>query len=64
MKKPVHIGDEVLCAALRLAYDSRAATAVECGLIAGLIALAIVGALALIGSEIGNTMNTASNSVG
>ena len=64
MKKLVRVCDETLRTALRLPYDSRAATAVEHALIVGLIALAIVEVLMLIGSNIGNTVNTVGNSIG
>jgi len=39
------------------------ATAVEYALLAGLVALVLVAALTMIGSDIGNTFNTAANNI-
>jgi pilus assembly protein Flp/PilA len=46
-------------AALRLAYDRKGVTAIEYGLIAGAIAVAIIGAVVAIGSDITNMFDTA-----
>ena len=39
------------------------ATAIEYGLIAALIAVAIIGAITLLGTDIGNTFNNVGNSL-
>ena len=39
------------------------ATAIEYGLIAALIAVAIIGAITLLGTDIGNTFNNTGNSL-
>lgn len=41
----------------RFAKDESGATAIEYGLIAALIALAIIGGAQLLGEEVGNTFN-------
>ncbi len=46
-----------------LINDSRGATAVEYGLLAALIAVALIAGITLIGTDLGNTMNEASNSL-
>ena len=43
--------------------DQRAATAIEYGLIAALIAVAGVTAFGMLGDQIGNTMNNATNAM-
>jgi len=43
--------------------NTTGATAIEYGLIIGLIALVIVAAVTLIGTDIGNTMNEAANAL-
>jgi pilus assembly protein Flp/PilA len=48
----------MLCA---FARDERGATAIEYGLIAGLIALVIIGAMSAVFSGIGNQFNNISN---
>ena len=46
---------------LRLANDRRAVTAIEYGLIASLVALAIITAVALVGTDLGNTFTSITN---
>lgn len=41
----------------RFAKDESGATAIEYGLIAALIALAVIGGARLLGQEVGNTFN-------
>jgi len=41
----------------RFAKDESGATAIEYGLIAALIALAVIGGARLLGTEVGNTFN-------
>ena len=41
----------------RFAKDESGATAIEYGLIAALIALAVIGGARLVGQEVGNTFN-------
>lgn len=43
--------------------DTGAATAIEYALLGGLIAVVIVAALTLIGTDIANTFNAAANSI-
>jgi pilus assembly protein Flp/PilA len=43
--------------------DESGATAIEYGLIAALIALALVSALSLLGPKIGNTFNSVGNNM-
>jgi pilus assembly protein Flp/PilA len=45
-------------AATRLAEDRKGVTAIEYGLIAGAIAVAIIGAVVLLGSDINNLFTT------
>ncbi len=47
----------------RLWAERRGATAIEYALIATLIAVIIVGALTLVGSEVGNNFNEVANNV-
>ncbi len=47
----------------RLVKDKQAATAVEYGLIVGLIAVVIVGGLAIMGETAGNTFNNVANTL-
>ncbi len=47
----------------RFLADQRGATAIEYGLIAGLIALVIIGAMTTLFSNIGGTFNTVSNNL-
>lgn len=42
---------------LALYNDRKGVTAVEYGLIAGLIAVAIIGAISLVGTDLGNLFN-------
>jgi pilus assembly protein Flp/PilA len=46
---------------IRLAYDRKGVTAIEYGLIAGAIAVAIIGAVVLIGTDISNMFTAAGN---
>jgi pilus assembly protein Flp/PilA len=46
-----------------LLNDTRGATAIEYGLLAALIAVGLIATITLIGSDLGNTMNQASNSL-
>ena len=46
---------------LKLIRDSKAATAIEYGLIAALIAVAAIAAMRSLGTTIGNTFNNVSN---
>lgn len=48
----------LLCLIQNLRSDKRAVTALEYGLIASLIAVAIIGAVSTLGNNIGNTFNT------
>lgn len=57
MKKPAH-----LIAGFR--KDESGATAMEYGLIAALLSLAIIFALPLVGEGIGNTFNTIGTTLG
>jgi pilus assembly protein Flp/PilA len=45
--------------AVRLAFDRKGVTAIEYGLIAGAIAVAIIGAVVLIGTDITNMFQAA-----
>ena len=45
----------------RFAQDESGATAIEYGLIAALIAVAVIGALSLVGSKLGGMMNGVSS---
>lgn len=47
----------------RLAQNRRAATSIEYALLAGLIAVVIIGALTIFGTEIGNTFNAVANAI-
>lgn len=46
-----------------LMRDDRGATAIEYGLIAALIAVVIIAAITLLGTDIGNTFNNVANSL-
>ena len=46
-----------------LMRDDRGATAIEYGLIAALIAVVIIAATTLLGTDIGNTFNNVANSL-
>lgn len=46
-----------------LGTDNRGATAIEYGLIAALIAVVIIAALTLLGTDIGNTFNSVANNL-
>jgi pilus assembly protein Flp/PilA len=46
-------------AVIRLAFDRKGVTAIEYGLIAGAIAVAIIGAVVLIGTDITNMFQAA-----
>ena len=48
---------------LRIHADRRAVTAIEYGLIAGLVALAIITGVALIGSDLGTTFTSVSSAI-
>lgn len=48
---------------VRLSDDRRGATAIEYGLIVGLIAVVLITAISLVGTDIGNTFNSAANSL-
>ena len=54
---------DIGCPLLRLRRDRRGATAVEYGLVAAGIAVAIIGALSLVGSEIQTTFTTIASAV-
>lgn len=45
----------------RLSGEEKGATAIEYGLIAALIAVVIIGAVSLVGSDLGNTFNNVAN---
>ena len=45
----------------RLSNDEKGATAIEYGLVAALIAVVIIGAVSLVGSDLGNTFNNVAN---
>ena len=45
----------------RLSSDEKGATAIEYGLIAALIAVVIIGAVSLAGSDLGNMFNNVAN---
>ena len=47
----------------RFLKDETGATAIECGLIAALIAVAVIGGARLLGTRIGGTFNNVSNSI-
>ena len=47
----------------RFAKDESGATAIEYGLIAALIGIALAAALKVLGPQIGNTLNNVSNSM-
>ena len=47
--------------AKRVANDQAGATAIEYGLIAALIAVVIVAGVTLLGTDVGNTFNSAGN---
>jgi pilus assembly protein Flp/PilA len=49
---------------LRLLRDTRAATAIEYGLIAALIAVAAIAALTSVGTNLKGTFNKVSNKLG
>lgn len=44
--------------------DESGATAIEYGLIAALVAVAIIAALSLLGTQLGNTFNAVSGNLG
>ena len=46
-----------------LGSDNRGATAIEYGLIAALIAVVIIAAITLLGTDIGNTFNSVANNL-
>ncbi len=46
-----------------LLSDSRGATAIEYGLIAALIAVVIIAAITLLGTDMGNTFNSVANNL-
>ena len=48
---------------LKLIRDSKAATAIEYGLIAALIAVAAIAAMRSLGTTIGNTFNNVNNAM-
>lgn len=47
----------------RLVRDRRGVTAIEYGLIAALIAVAIIGAVMLVGNDLRNTFNSIANAL-
>jgi pilus assembly protein Flp/PilA len=47
----------------RFVKNESGATAIEYGLIAALVAVAIIGALGLLGNDLGNTFNSVSNNL-
>ncbi len=49
--------------AKRFSKDQAGATAIEYGLIAALIAVVIIAGVTLLGTDIGNTFNSAANSL-
>ena len=49
--------------ATELWHSRKGATAIEYGLIAALIAVAIIGGITLLGTSVGNTFNAAGNSL-
>ncbi len=51
----------IFASALR--SNKEGATAIEYGLIAALVAVAIIGAITLLGTDIGNTFNNVGNSL-
>lgn len=55
------LGPDVLDYAVQMLTDNSGATAIEYGLIAALIAIAAVGAMSGLGSQISKTFNNASN---
>ena len=48
----------------RFAQDESGATAIEYGLIAALIAVVVIGAVSLVGTNLGKTFNTISTKIG
>ncbi len=54
------IGSDAIDYALQILTDNSGATAIEYGLIAALIAIAAVGAMSGLGSQISKTFNNAS----
>lgn len=59
------VNELVTRAFLAIYNDRKGVTAVEYGLIAGLIAVAIIGAISLVGTDLGNLFNkVASNLAG
>ncbi len=48
----------------RFTRQEKGATAIEYGLIAGLIAVVIIGAVTLAGSNLSNTFNSIANALG
>lgn len=46
-----------------LVTDRRGATAIEYGLIAALVAVVIIAAVTLLGTDIGNTFNSVANNL-
>jgi pilus assembly protein Flp/PilA len=48
---------------LAIYNDRKGVTAVEYGLIAGLIAVAIIGAISLVGTDLTNLFNTIANNL-
>lgn len=55
--------DQILQYMRGLLGDSRGATAIEYGLIAALIAVVIIAAITLLGTDIGNTFNSVANNL-
>ena len=51
------VNELVTRAFLAIYNDRKGVTAVEYGLIAGLIAVAIIGAISLVGTDLGNLFN-------
>jgi pilus assembly protein Flp/PilA len=49
---------------LSMLKDESGATAIEYGLIAALVAVAIIAALSLLGGELGNTFNKVAGNLG
>lgn len=47
----------------RLPSDQQGATAIEYGLIAALIAVVIIAAITLLGTDMGNTFNSVANNL-
>jgi len=58
-----HAGDGVHVCLARFARDEKAATSIEYGLIAGLISVAMLGALTLLSTEITATYQDVLNAV-